>query len=98
MTLSACPVNFYFLSVFGSTSVSGSNTLRADAYFSKTEQKVSVFKNLQIRVDGAEEVIASFNQSRNALRYNTDPVLAPLSLNWRVGQLRVVQASVSKRG
>ena len=95
---SACPVNFHFLSVFGSTSVSGSNTLRADAYFSKTEQKVSVFKNLQIRVDGAEEVIASFNQSHNALRYKTDPVLTPLSVNWRVGRLRVVQASVSKRG
>ena len=86
---SACPVNFHFLSVFGSTSVSGSNTLRADAYF---------FKNLQIRVDGAEEVIASFNQSHNALRYKTDPVLTPLSVNWRVGRLRVVQASVSKRG
>ena len=54
----ACSVRddivFPLFSVFAWTAENDSNTLRVDAYFFlKTEEKISVFKNIRIHLDGA---------------------------------------------
>ena len=47
------PSYLHRCSVFVRTGEKDSNTLRKDAYFFKTLKKLSVFKNIRIRVAGA---------------------------------------------